>query len=139
MAQALDVATANTMLEELFAPWVQALGLSVESVEAGRARLRMSFSEDLCRVGGTVCGQALMSMADTCMVFVVAAALGGYREMATVSQTSSFFRPAVQRDVIAEGRGLKSGRTLVFGEVTLYADGDERPIGHVTSTYALAK
>jgi uncharacterized protein (TIGR00369 family) len=99
--------------------------------------MRMAYDKRLCRIGGTVCGQALMAFADTSMVIVNAAALGGFREMATTSQNTSFFRPVVERDVIARGRVLKPGRLLMFGEVTLYGDGDERPVAHVTSTYAL--
>ena len=78
-----------------------------------------------------------MALADTCMVITVSAALGGFRDMATAGQNTSFFRPAVERDVIARGRILKPGRLLMFGEVVLYAEGDDRPVAHVTSTYAL--
>ena len=34
--------------------------------------------------------------------------------MATASQNTSFFAPAVGKDVLAEGRALKTGRLLVF-------------------------
>ena len=136
MTDAMTVESANALLPELFAPWVQDLDLTIEEV-GDEVVMRMRFDDRLCRVGGMVCGQALMAMADTCMVFVVSAAIGGYRDMATVSQSSSFFRPAINADVIARGRALKSGRTLVFGEVTLFADGDDRAIAHATSTYAL--
>ena len=70
-------------------------------------------------------------------MITVSAALGGFRDMATAGQNTSFFRPAVERDVIARGRILKPGRLLMFGEVVLYAEGDDRPVAHVTSTYAL--
>jgi acyl-coenzyme A thioesterase PaaI-like protein len=39
--------------------------------------------------------------------------------------------------VIAKCQLLKVGRTLVVGEVTLYSEGDERPIAHAVGTYSL--
>ncbi len=132
-----SVEAANAIVAEVFAPWVQDLVLTVEACGTDGVTMRMAFDDKLCRIGGTVCGQALMSLADTCMVIVVSTALGEFREMATTNQNTSFFRAVVGRDVIARGRILKPGRLLMFGEVTLYADGDERPAAHVTSTYAL--
>ncbi len=74
-----DQATAERMLTDVFAPWVQALDLSIESLGSEGAVLRMPFSERLCRDNGVICGQALMSLADTAMVFAVSSAGGAYR------------------------------------------------------------
>lgn len=126
------------ILEDNFAPWVLALGLRVEACEAGEARLRLPFSPALVRVGGTVCGQALMAAADTAMVIAISSSLGGFRPMATVSQNTSFMRAISGVDVEIVARVLKPGRSLVFGEIEMRAAGDERLSSHVTTTYALA-
>ena len=55
-------------LSELFAPWVQALNLTVESTQADSVTLRLPQSDQLSRVGGMLCGQAMMAAADTAMV-----------------------------------------------------------------------
>jgi len=133
----LTVPQANAMLDELFAPWVRDLRLTVESVELGAATLRMPFDPRLARVGGTVCGQALMALADTAMVFVISSALGGFKPMTTVNQSTNFMRAIAGKDVIAEGRILRLGRTMAFGEVFLRAEGDDGPSAHVASAYAL--
>jgi len=135
---AFGTAEAQALLGDKLAPWVQDLDLRVEAAGPEGVVLRLPFSPRLCRVGGIVCGQALMAFADTCMVLVTSAALGGFREMTTVVQNTSFMRPVAGRDTIARGRALRSGRTLLFGEVTMFADGDDRPVAHATSTYALA-
>ena len=73
-----DLQEARRVLGEVFAPWVQDLGLSVVSIDTSRpagaaddwqpgAVLRMGFSDRLCRHGGIICGQALMALADTAM------------------------------------------------------------------------
>jgi acyl-coenzyme A thioesterase PaaI-like protein len=40
--------------------------------------------------------------------------------------------------VIITARVLKPGRTLVFGEIGMRAEGEERLAVHATTTYALA-
>lgn len=128
----------QAILAANFAPWVLALGLEVTACGNGEARLLLPRSDALARVGGTVCGQALMSAADTAMVIAISSALGGFKPMATVSQTTSFMRAIANADVEIVARVLKPGRSLVFGEIEMRAAGDERLAAHVTTTYALA-
>jgi uncharacterized protein (TIGR00369 family) len=140
---AFDVTAAQQLLADVFAPWVQDLQLSIESIhpagsEGGAgATLRMKFSERLCREGGVICGQALMSLADTAMVLAVAAASGRYRPMTTVDQTSHFLKPASNADVLADARIVRMGRSMAFGQVMLTPAFDTRPVAMVSSAYAL--
>ena len=66
-AEEFDIEEARRVLGDVFAPWVQDLGLSIERIEYAPppgaaadwqpgAVLRMAFSERLCRHGGIVCG-----------------------------------------------------------------------------------
>lgn len=128
---------AQQWLAELFAPWVQALGLRVLRIEPGEVELLLPFSPRLCRVGGTVCGQSLMAAADTAMVLAIASGLGGFRPMTTVSQTTSFMRAVADADVRIVARVLKPGRTLSFGEVAMHSAADAKLAAHVTTTYAM--
>jgi len=132
-----DRAAAEQMLTSVFARWIQDLDLSIESLESDGAVLRMPFSDKLCRDNGVVCGQALMSVADTAMVFAVSSAAGAYRPMTTVDQTMHFLRPAANADVVAEARVIRLGRTMAFGSVTLRTDGDDRPVAMAQLAYAL--
>ena len=50
-----DQATAERMLTDVFAPWIQALELSIESLSPEGGVLRMPFSERLCRDNGVIC------------------------------------------------------------------------------------
>ena len=130
------VEDAQRMLGELFAPWVRELGLEVLAIGGGEATLRLPFDERLARVGGTVCGQAMMAAADTAMVFAVSSQLGEFRPMTTVSLTTSFMRPVQGTELRVVARVLKPGRSLVFGEIELLAP-DGRMAAHATTTYAL--
>ena len=138
---------ARRMLAEVFAPWVLDLNLSVEGFDFDPppgapdwqpgAVLRMPFSERLCRVGGIVCGQALMAFADTAMVIANLAANRGYRPMTTVDQTTHFMRAVAGSDVLADARVVRLGRTMNFGRVTLSSAADHKPVAMVSSAFAM--
>ena len=147
-AAPLDIAEARRVLADVFAPWVQDLGLIVEALDGDPppeaasgwqpgAILRMPFSERLCRAGGIVCGQALMSFADTAMVLANLAANRGYRPMTTVDQTTHFMRAVTGSDVLADARVVRLGRTMSFGRVTLSGAADHKPVAMVSSAFAM--
>ena len=133
----LTTEAAQKMLADLFAPWVQALNIRIETVGNGEAALRLPFDPSLSRVGGTVCGQALMALADTSMVFAIAGAFGEFRPMTTVTQTTNFLRAAAEVDIVARARLSKLGRTLAFGDVVLGPPGGGEAFATVSSTYAI--
>ena len=128
---------AGEILAANFAPWVLELGLGVESVSKGSAVLRLPFSDRLVRIGGTICGQALMSAADTAMVIALSGSFGEFKPVTTVTQNVSFMRPIAGQDVLVEARVIRLGKTLAFGEIVLRAANEERPAAHATTTYAI--
>ena len=143
-----DIEEARRVLREVFAPWVQDLGLSIVSIDyeppqnapadwQPGAILRMPFSERLCRHGGIVCGQALMALADTAMVIAIQAANRGFRPMTTVDQTTHFMRAVTSSDVLADARVVRLGRTMSFGRVTLSSASDNKPVAMVSSAFAM--
>jgi uncharacterized protein (TIGR00369 family) len=147
-AAEFELDEARRVLGDVFAPWVQDLGLSIERLDtsppAGAApdwqpgaTLRMAFSERLCRSGGIVCGQALMALADTAMVIAILAANRGFRPMTTVDQTTHFLKAVASSDVLADARVVRLGRTMSFGRVTLLAAADSRPVAMVSSAFAM--
>jgi uncharacterized protein (TIGR00369 family) len=134
----ITLESANQRLSEVFAPWIQDLNLRITSIDSNEVKMLLPYDDRLCRAGDMICGQALMAMIDTCMVFVCYAGLNQYRNCATVNQTTSFLRPAIGTDVVAHGRVIKAGRTLVFGEVTLSPAQDElRTLCTGSLTYAV--
>jgi len=135
--QKFTVATAESIFENLFAPWIQDMAISFDKVADGQAVLRVPVSTRLNRDGGTICGQAIMAVADTAMVFAISSALDSFVPMTTVSQSSSFLRPAADKDLVAHASVIKLGRKIVYGEINIYTDSPEKPVAHITSTYML--
>jgi uncharacterized protein (TIGR00369 family) len=132
----LTPADADKILADNFAPWVQALGLSVEAVGADHAVLRLPWSEQLAREGGALSGQAMMAAADTASVIAVSAATGGFGPMTTVQQSTSFQRAVTGADVLVTARVTKLGRRLAFLDIELTAEGAEHPAARATTVYA---
>ena len=138
----LDLPTLQTMLTELVAPWVTQLNLRVLAASPGEVTLALPIVPLHVHVGGVLCGQAVMSAADTAMILAIATQLGGFQPMTTVQLQTSFLRPipgsrtepAGEAQVL--GRVLRLGKNLVFGEIEVL-DAGGRLAAHATTTYAL--
>ncbi len=124
-------------LTDLFAPWVQALALRVESVGAAEVTLRLPHSPQLSRVGDMLCGQAMMAAADTAMVLALMRHFGAFRPCTTVQMSASFLKPLSGQDALVQARVLRAGRTLAFGEIELRGATDGTSVCRASTTYAL--
>lgn len=129
--------TLQAALAELFAPWVQALALRVESADPGVVTLRLPQSEQLSRTGGMLCGQAMMAAADTAMVLALISHFKAFRPCTTVQMNSSFLKPLSGQDALIEARLLRAGKALAFGEIDIRGAGDGKSVCRATTTYAL--
>jgi uncharacterized protein (TIGR00369 family) len=124
-------------LADWFAPWVQALGLQVESFSDGEVRLLLPQNGQLSRIGGMVCGQALMAAADTAMVLAIVTRLGTQRPMTTVQLNTSFLKPLSGQDARVTARVIRAGKSLVFGEIDICGARDGQSVCRASTTYAL--
>ena len=124
-------------LTDLFAPWVQALHLDVVSVTPGDVVLRLPQSDQLSRIGGMLCGQAMMAAADTAMVLALFSHFGEFRPCTTVQLSSTFMKPLSGQDAMVTARVLRAGKTMVFGEIDLSGAQDGKSAFRASTTYAL--
>jgi uncharacterized protein (TIGR00369 family) len=123
---------------DTFAPWVRQLGLRLHERRDDALLLTLPVTALHVHGGGVVCGQALMSAADTAMVLAIASKLGGFKPMTTVQLQTSFLRPIGGDSGEAQitARVLRLGKSLVFGEIEI-ADSAGRLAAHATTTYAM--
>lgn len=112
-------------------------GLSLETVEFGRGRVRLAYSDKFIRPGGTISGPTMMMLADFALYVAVLSAIGPVALAVTINLNINFLRRPEQRALIADARIMKLGKRLAVMEVTLYSDGMEEPVAHVTSTYSI--
>lgn len=118
-------------------PYAGQLGCRVVRFEAGEVEIRLPYSDLLRRPGGTICGPALMALADVVLYGVVMSMIGRIELAVTTDMNVHFLSRPPAEDVIAQGRILKLGRRLAVGEVVMHSVGDSRPICHVTGSHAI--
>ena len=133
----LSAEQANATLAENFAPWVLTSGVKAEVVGADTVTLRIPFSEQLCRVGGILCGQALLTGADTAMVIALAATNGAFKPCTTVDLTINYMRPITRTDALLEAKVMRLGKTLAFCTCEIREAGSAKPAAFSTGTYAI--
>ena len=133
----MDRETLQGALPEYFAPWVQALALRVESLAADSVTLRLPRDAQLSRVGGMLCGQAMMAAADTAMVLALVNQFGQFRPCTTVQMNTSFLKPLSGQDALVQAKVLRAGKTLAFGEIDIRGAEDGKSACRATTTYAL--
>ncbi|KAB1140379.1 PaaI family thioesterase [Streptomyces luteolifulvus] len=133
----MTTAEADKILSDNFAPWVLALGLTVEALEDDRATLRLPWSAALAREGGALSGQALMAAADTATVIAVSAARGGYGPMTTVQQSTTFQRAVTHSDVLIQSVITKLGRRMAFADITMTDEVSGHVAARASTVYAL--
>jgi len=133
----MDKAILQAALAEYFAPWVQALGLKVEAFDADSVTLRLPQDPQLSRVGGMLCGQAMMAAADTAMVLALINQFGEFRPCTTVQMNSSFLKPLSMQDALVQARVVRAGKSLAFGEIDIRGADDGKSASRASVTYAL--
>ncbi len=133
---AISIEDFNALIREEL-PFALEQGFVVERLVAGEARARLRIDQAHLRPGGTVSGPAMMGLADYTMYAVVLSRIGRQKMAVTTSLNANFLRRPSPKDLVAEGRLLKLGRRLAYGEVTIFSLGEDDPVCHVTSTYSL--
>ncbi len=135
MEPRLTAAELTEFLDEVF-PQVRGQ-MVIEEVGPMRARMRMPVDSSHLRPGGTVSGPAMFTLTD-CAFYVATLAMIGREPLAVTANLSiNFLRKPAARDLIAEARILRLGKRLSVGDVTLYSEGDDRPVAHAAMTYAI--
>lgn len=132
----LSTDQAQAFLASSFAPWVQALNLRVDEITPeGRTVLSMPITEDVARMGGIVCGQALATLADTAMVLSTAAHFGAPRDVATTNLDTQFLSAGRGERISCTARITRAGRSLIFAQADLVALPDGRPVASASATF----
>jgi len=124
-------------LADFFAPWVQELGLKPEASDADSVTLRLPNSDRLSRVGGMLCGQAMMAAADTAMVLALINQFGEFRPCTTVQMNTSFLKPLSGQDALVQARVIRAGKSIAFGEIDIRGADDGKSVCRASVTYAL--
>jgi uncharacterized protein (TIGR00369 family) len=137
-APALNAEEIGKLLHEVFPQgFYPGSGLTIERVEYGDIRIRRAFHENYVRPGGTISGPTMMELADFAMYVAVFSAIGNQPLAVTTNLNVNFLRKPARADLIAEAKLMKVGKRLAVGAVTIFSDGSDEPVAHVTATYSI--
>ena len=135
-----DAAAGAAIMREFIpaSPFARHLGIGIEALEAGLARLRLPFAESVATMGDVVHGGAVGTLVDTAAMAAawctddVPETLRG----TTVGLTVDFLAAARGGDLLADARVLRRGGSLCFCDVEV-RDGEERLVAKGLVTYKL--
>ena len=124
-------------LIRLGVPMAEDIDLRIDHLDGDKAVARVPFHGKLVRPGGTLSGPTIMALADAAMYAVVLGRLGRVEMAVTANLNINFLAKPKPVDLLAEARILRLSRRQAVCEVSLYSQGEEDLVAHVTGTYAL--
>jgi uncharacterized protein (TIGR00369 family) len=114
--------------------FVALLDLKLESVDRGRAVMRMPYRSEISNGTGAVHGGAIVSLCDTVFYIALASIYGRDQDTTTVSLQCNFLAPArPPHDLVAEAIVLRSGRRICYGEVQVRSG--DKLVAHATLNF----
>jgi 1,4-dihydroxy-2-naphthoyl-CoA hydrolase len=116
-------------------PLAKLLGITITQADKELVEGTLQVKEELCTLGGTLHGGAIMTLADS--LGAVAAFLNlpeGATGTTTIESKTNFLRAAATGNtVIGRTKAVNVGRRLSVWTTTIY-DEDDKPIAVVTQT-----
>lgn len=118
-------------------PYVAHLGIRLDEIAPGTARLSMPFADVLPTMGDTIHGGAISSLIDTAAATAAwaGAEVPEHPRASTISLTVNFLSPARSQGVAATARVVRRGSVSVI-EVDVTAD-DGTEVATALVTYRL--
>ncbi len=129
---------SKTEMEAFFSEEFPQASFVIESFDEGSVTIRRKVDAGDLRPGGTVSGPTMMGLADCAIYAAILREIGLVALAVTTSLNINFLRkPVADKDILGVCKILKLGKTLATGEVTIYSEGDDRPIAHSVGTYSI--
>jgi acyl-CoA thioesterase len=106
-------------------PFFKLMGIEVVSFGDGKAELQMEVRPDMLNGAGWMQGGIYTALADEAMALALFTALDENDQIATISETTSFFRGVRVGRIVAEGRVTRIGWQVAFAEGRVMVEGVE--------------
>jgi acyl-CoA thioesterase len=106
-------------------PFFKLMEIEVAAFGDGKAELQMEVRPDMLNGAGWLQGGIYTALADEAMALALFTALDENDQIATISETTSFFRGVREGRIVAEGRVTRVGRQVAFAEGRVVAEGAE--------------
>jgi len=97
-------------------PFVEHLGIGIEELGEGRARLSLALSPQLTNSLGTAHGGVIMTLLDVALCTAARTLHPDSAGVITIDMSTSFIGGGSGAKLVAEARVLKNGRSIIFAE-----------------------
>ena len=119
-------------------PLVRHLGIRLDELGDGSARLVLPYTDQVATMGTTIHGGAIATLADTAAMAASWSGVPAPESMkgSTVDLTVHYLAPASGSSLTADARVLRRGRSLVHVAVDV-TSAEGTPVAHAVATYKL--
>lgn len=117
-------------------PYYRLLGISLEKLDHGFARLHMPFKEGLLQVNRVVHGGAIASLADTAVAFALMTLTRPEEIVTTVEFKINYLAPVEGDGLFGEARVVSKGRRIAVADMEVKSE-EGKPIAKGMATYII--
>ncbi|HEY0545073.1 MAG TPA: PaaI family thioesterase [Pyrinomonadaceae bacterium] len=115
-------------------PFARVLGIELDTIERGRAVVRLNLRDELKQNNGIIHGGVTASLIDTAAAFVILTQLEADQTTTTVDLTIHYLRPLVRGLATAHARVVRGGRRVIIAAVDVF-DESEKLAATALTTY----
>ncbi len=96
------------------------LGIEIDSVEPGRARLSVEIRKELLQLQGIMHGGAIATLINTAVAFAIVGASEPDARFTTVELKVNYLSPIREGRVVADARLVRDGRRIVVADCDVF-------------------
>jgi uncharacterized protein (TIGR00369 family) len=100
----------------------QLLGIELDLIEPGRAKLSVDVTENLRQLAGVMHGGAIATLIDTAVAFAILGASEPGARFTTVEMKVNYLSSIREGRATAEARLIRDGRRIVVADCDVYDD-----------------
>ncbi|MCI0488731.1 MAG: PaaI family thioesterase [Blastocatellia bacterium] len=98
----------------------QLLGIELDSIEPGRARLSVEVRKELLQLQGVMHGGAIASLIDTAVAFAIIGVSQPHDRFTTVEMKVNYLSAIRHGRVTADARLVRNGRRIIVADCDVY-------------------
>lgn len=98
----------------------RSLGIELDSIEHGRARLSLEVRQQHLQLAGIMHGGAIATLIDTAVAFAIVGASTPGARFTTIEMKVNYLRPIREGRVVADARLIRDGRRIVVSDCDVF-------------------
>jgi acyl-CoA thioesterase len=96
------------------------VGIEIDSIEPGRARLSLEVREELLQLQGIMHGGVIATIIDTAVAFAIIGTSEPDDRFTTVEMKVNYLAPIREGRIVADARLVRDGRRIVVADCDLF-------------------